>query len=497
MQPYDPNHPLAPPPPPSSSFPPPPGYANSLGDGRLPADLGLSGLGLVMQLAGTVFSGIAGVMGVMMVIMMVQLSSLRGGGPNGGEVMFMLAAVAASFARSAMHRAAGTRLIFDGPGTPLSGIRKYLVAAAIQTVLICGYLASKGAPSEMTTMLLLVLGAWPLTLFIIFSLPKYKQADQGLPLSEDKGFEGAGILMLLLGLTGLGFGLVMLYSFLQMPGQLLSTLPGMIMLLITIMLVIRSGLHVRAGWNGVNEANMDRCVEDAAKYANFAVITAFVTAGGFLLILMSAGGGMAGAGMQVFLMISMFLVLLLAWPLIIRKFFAERQFADMMVHSDGMPRFQRAPDLGHTTLGWFLVALGVYQLAVSLSMAAILPDTRGFTGRGDPTDPFSMMFSMMQSGGMHSPWWTVGAAGLQLWAGLELIRMTDNHRIVASIYGVVATAVAVYVNLPSLDTIKKQGMASILGGGGIPGMGFATIAISLIIPIGTLILVNRTAARGR
>src|SRR5690349_24700326 len=102
MQPYDPNHPLAPPPPPSSSFPPPPGYANSLGDGRLPADLGLSGLGLVMQLAGTVFSGIAGVMGVMMVIMMVQLSSLRGGGPNGGEVMFMLAAVAASFARSAM-----------------------------------------------------------------------------------------------------------------------------------------------------------------------------------------------------------------------------------------------------------------------------------------------------------------------------------------------------------------------------------------------------------
>jgi hypothetical protein len=271
----------------------------------------------------------------------------------------------------------------------------------------------------------------------------------------------------------------------------MSSLPGILVVLITIMLVVRSGLHVRAGWNGVNEVHMDRAVEDAAKYANFAVITAFCAAGAMLLIIMSAGAG--AMDVTVILMLTLLLVLLLAWPLLIRKFFAERQFADLL-HGDGVTTsFRRSPDLGHTTLGWFLLAFGVFQLSMALPSAAILPDemARGM-GRGGMDNPMSLMFAMMQNQSTHSMWWPVGAAALQIWAGLELIRMTDNHRLVASIYGVIATAVAVYINLPSLDAIKRQGLSGLFGGGGgLPGMGIATIAIALIIPIGTLILVNR------
>jgi len=468
-----------------------------LGNGRQPADLGLSGLGLVMQLGGTVFAGISGVMGLMLIIIMVRVSSAGfGGGPSGGDTMWLLLMSGSAMARSTMHRAAGTRLLYDGPGTPLSGIRRYLVMASIQTGIWLAFFGSKHMPSELMISLLVIFGAWPLTLLIIFSMKEFKQADQGLPLSEDKGFEGAGILMLLLGLTGLGFGLVMLYSFLQIPGPFMSSLPGILMMLITIMLVVRSGLHVRAGWNGVNEVHMDRAVEDAAKYANFAVITAFCSAGAFLLIIMSAGAG--AMDVTVILMLTLMLVLLLAWPLLIRKFFAERQFADML-HGDGTTSFRRSPDLGHTTLGWFLLAFGVYQLSMSLPAAAILPDEMAHgMGRGGMDNPMSMLFMMMQNASTHSMWWPVGAAALQIWAGIELIRMTDNHRMVASIYGVIATAVAVYVNLPSLDALKNQGLGSLLGGGGgMPGMGFASIAIALIIPIGTLILVNRKPPAGR
>jgi len=258
---------------------------------------------------------------------------------------------------------------------------------------------------------------------------------------------------------------------------------------------VRSGLHVRAGWNGVNDVHMDRAVEDAAKYANFAVITAFCAAGAFLLIIMSVGAG--AMDVTVILMLVLLLVLLLAWPLLIRKFFAERQFADLL-HGDGVTTsFQRSPDMGHTTLGWFLLAFGVYQLSISLPAAAILPDelARGM-GRGGMDNPLSMMFMMMQNASKHSAWWPVGAAALQMWAAVELIRMTDNHRLVASIYGVIATAVAVYINLPSLDALKSQGLGGLLGGPAGP-MGLAGIAIALIIPIGTLILVNRKPPAGR
>jgi hypothetical protein len=212
-----------------------------------------------------------------------------------------------------------------------------------------------------------------------------------------------------------------------------------------------------------------------------------------MLLMVMSGGVM---DVTIILSVTLILILLLAWPLAIRKFFSERQFADILAGGEA-PSHRRSPDLGHTTLGWLLFAFGIYTLSMTLPRAAILPDEMaGAMGRGGDMNPMAMMFSMMATSTLRSPWWLVGGAALQLWAGLELIRMTDTHRMVASIYGVVATAVAIYVNLPMFDAIKKEGLGGFFGGGGGPAggvMAIAGVAIGLIIPIGTLILVNRKA----
>jgi hypothetical protein len=494
-EPYDPN-PLAPPPGspynPYGGAPTAPPPRPPLGNGRQPADLGMSGLGLVMQLAGTVFAGLMGVMGVMLLITMMRFSG-RGGG-QGADILMLLLMATTGVMRSIAHRNAGARLLYHNEmqqGTALSGIRRYLVMSVIQIVVWCGYFAYKGVPGEFTTSLLIIFGGWPLTLAILFSMPQFKQLDQGIPVPEDKGFEGASILMSLLGLIGLFFGLAMLYSVLQAPSEVLSHLMY-IPPLVFILLVIRSSLHTMAGWRGVTETHVDRAVEGATRYANFGVITAFVAGGGMLLMFMMAGV----MQIELIMMVTLVVLLLLGWPLTIRRFFVERQFADMLGGGPGGTH-RRAPDMGHTTLGWLLLGFGVYTLSVTLPSAAILPDAmrEGMGGRGG--DPFSMLF---QLGGAttRSPWWIVGGAALQIWAGLELIRMTDTHKLVASIYGVVATAVAIYVNLPMFESIKEQGLGAFFGGGGgLGGQGpilLSSVAITLVMPIGTLILVNRRAS---
>jgi len=493
----EPPPPTTPPEPVAPPVAPPAASVVPLVGARLPADHGLSGLGLIMQLGGTLFTAASAVLGLIMVISMVQLNAHMGSygrGPDNSITLWVLAIATTGILRSMAHRAAGTRLLYEGNGTPFSGIRRYLVMSLIQTVVWTAFFATKvHAPGTLLALLVVMLAAWPAALALVISLPRFKALDQALPMAEDKGFEGAAILMLIFGLTGLGFSLVLLYTTLQLPSQLLAQLPGIILLLVLVMLVIRSSLHVVAGWRGVSETHMDRAVEAAGRYGDFGMITAFVAGGGMLLLMMAGGAEVTGI-----LAICLVAWLLLAWPLIIRKFFSERQFADLLAGGEA-PLHRRAPDLGHATLGWLLLALGVMAMASALPQALLFhggPHGLSQHGGSGLSDPMSMMIAMMQSASMRSMWWPVGAAALQLWAAIELIRMSDHHRLVGTLYGVVATGVAIYINLPMLEAMKQMGiggMFTMRGGGGNPLM-FATVAIAVIVPVTTLVLVNRKTA---
>jgi hypothetical protein len=438
-------------------------------DAGVPADQGLSSLGLLMQLAGNLFAAYGGLIAFLM------LFAMRGS----GETLWMLILVGACITRSIFHRNAGTTLLYgqmalttEGANQRLSGIRKYITVALLQTLLVGAMLGGKfHVPGKIVLGLVLGLAVWPVTLAILMALPRFRRFKDDLPLTEDKGFEGASILMSVLGLCGLlGTGAVLLIL-LDLPGNALTKGPGVLIALALAMLCVRSFLHVQAGLSGLRETNVDRSVELANRYANFGVISSFCGGGAMLLFVMTTPIGAIGI-----VVVCGVCWLLLSWPLIIRRFFSDRQFADLLA-GDNAPTHRRSPDAGLTGLGWLLLAHAAFAASF------LIPQVVLAEGGGRE---FQALMALGGGGGMRSMWFSVGIVVLQGWAGFELIRMSPQSRIVATVFGVVGAAVTVYISWPMLKMFKhlrgidKDGMMMLM-----------PLALGLIIPIATILLVNR------
>ena len=93
-------------------------------------------------------------------------------------------------------------------------------------------------------------------------------------------------------------------------------------------------------------------------------------------------------------------------------------------------------------------------------------------------------------GGMRSMWFSVGVVVLQAWAGFELVRMSPQSRIIATVFGIVSSAVTLYIYWPVFQSLKHMR----LGGGLQNVLMFAPIALGLVVPVATVILVNRKIA---
>lgn len=445
-------------------------------DAGVPADHGLSSLGLLMQLAGNVMAAYAGIVAFVMMLAMRAR----------GEMLWVFVVMGMCIARSLMHRAAGTQLLYgngairdDGKVERFAGVRTYIIFAASQSLALGALLAGKfEVPPTLALGVTVGLALWPAALFVLFRLPRFARYRQELPVPEDKGFEGASILMTVLGLCGLVAVATLMMLMLDAPGRVLASTDGFLIFGVLVLLVIRSCLHVQAGLSGLRETNIDRSVELASRYANFGMITAFC-AGAALLVffMMLPGARMNAAGFAMCVGITW---LLMAWPLTVRRFFAERQFADLMAGDDA-PIHRRAPDAGITGLGWLLFAYAMFSAVfVIIGLAA-----RGSDGL------LGAMMTLGGSFGMRSMWFSVGLVILQGWAGYELIRMSAQARIVATVYGVVGVIVTIYMNMPLVDMFRGA-RGAFRNAEQLVALG--PIAIALIIPIATLILVNRNIA---
>lgn len=446
----------------------------SLVDPGVPADQGLSALGLLMQLGGSLFAAIATLATFMMLIT---------SGGRGGDKALVLLVLGASITRSIFHRAAGTELLYgtrslDQTQAPLAGVKRYILVALAQSALVFLVLAAKfGAPMKLSLGIGLGFIAWPLTLAVLLQLPRFKRFQTELPVSEDKGFEAASILMVVLGTCGvLGAG-AFLIVMLDAGGRMMQG-PGVLILLATILLVIRSCLHVQAGLSGLRETSVDRSVELANRYANFGVISAFCAGGSLLLLMMAMmRGRFDPTGLIVVVGLCW---MLMAWPLIIRRFFSDRQFADLMA-GDQANLHRRAPDAGLTGLGWLLFAHAIMSAALLVPQLLVPPESMT-RGMGE-------MMAMFGGGAMRSLWWSAGLIALQAWAGFELVRMSSTHRIVGTVYAIVAIIISVYLTWPVLQAMKHIGR---MGPSAVTM--FIPLAIQLVIPIATLVLVNRNVA---
>lgn len=447
--------------------------AVSLVDPGVPADQGLSSLGLLMQLGGSLFAAVA-TLGTFVTML------TRGG--RGEDKLWIMLILGMCVTRSMFHRMAGTELLYgkrtlEGTASPLGGVKRYIVIGLAQTAILFLIMVGKfHVPFAIAIGPALGLAVWPVVLAVLIALPRFRRFQTELPVAEDKGFEAASVLMTVLGTTGvLGTGLFLIVM-LDAGGRMLSQGPGILIMLATILLVIRSGLHVQAGLSGLRETSVDRAVELANRYANFGVISSFCAAGALMLLLMS--GAMNIAALAI---VAGLCWMLMAWPMIIRRFYSERQFADLM-QGDQANLHRRAPDAGLSGLGWLLFAHAIMSAAMLIPQLVV---TNGAMSR-------KMLEAMSMFGGgagVRSLWWSAGLVVLQAWAGFELIRMSSTHRIIGTVFSIVAIVVSVYLTWPVLQQLKFIGR---MGPEGV--MMFIPMAIQLVIPVSTLILVNRNIA---
>ena len=328
--------------------------------------------------------------------------------------------------------------------------------------------------------LLMALLGWPAALLITLRSPQLRRlAAEGLPVAEDMGFEGAAVLMCLLGAVGALFAGLCLYSMFGLPGAVLSSPHALLFIGVFGMLLVRSILHLNAGVRGTRGIDSDGASEAASRYYGFGIASSVIAGGALLVELV-----MNTLDPRTLIVVSGLVYILLIWPLILRRFYGERNFSALLAGVDG-PNYRRAPDAGLTALGWLLLALGLLQLATSLP-AAMIGNSAG--------QLLQLLLGAMQPGlggraaaGLHSPWWQVLVAAGQLWAGLELICMTDRHRLAGTVYGAVATVVGVYLAWPALHSFSHGGAALSPTG----ALAVVPLAMTLVAPIGTLILVNR------
>jgi hypothetical protein len=443
----------------------------------VPADQGLSSLGLLMQLAGNLFAAFAGLFAFSMLLNPGVRGDMR------GDTLWVILLFGASITRSIFHRNAGTQLLYGASsltteGTSnqrLLGVRRYILVAALQSLFVGAMLGGKfQTPGKVVLAIVLGLLVWPATLAVLMALPRFRRFKDDLPITEDKGFEGASILMTVLGLCGLiGTGWV-LFLLLDIPGNFLTQGFGVLIALSLAMLCVRSFLHVQAGLSGLRETSVDRSVELANRYSNFGVISAFCTGGAMLMFLMRLQMNVIGLAF-----ICGLCWMLMAWPLVIRRFYSDRQFADLLAGPEA-PMHRRAPDAGLTGLGWLLLAHAAFSASFLVPQVIL---------SGDGARGFQEAMMMLGGAGFRSMWFSVGIVVLQGWAGFELVRMSPQSRVIAMVFGVVCAVVTVYINLPLLDMFKHAR--------GLPGkevLMFGPLALSLIIPIATIVLVNRKIA---
>lgn len=461
----------------------------------LPADRGLASLGLLMQLGGG-----ASAAGAILLALVAILALREQGGEPPGTVSWILAAAGLCVARSLAHRAAGTQLLYGGrwradgsPASPLGGVRLYIGIALGQTaVLALLARAALGLSAAEVLACCAGLALWPLVLTVLLESGALEPFEVQIPYGEDKGFEAASILMAVLGTAGLLAAGAILLAALDTGYAELVHGPGSIVIGALGLLLFRAWLHVRAGLAGLRETSIDRSVDLANRYAEFGVVSSLWSCG--VLLLAAIANGLDVWGMALVAGLGWLMML---WPLGIRRFFSDRQLADLLAGARGAQHHHRAPDAGLTGLGWLLV--GHAALTASFLVPQLLAGPE--LARPELARDARWLASLAAGIGDGSPWWSAAVIALEAWAGAALLRMSAHHRLIAVVYGAVAAIVTAAELWPLLARAEQELSTSVLDSRGAHVVLLvAQAALRLAIPVAAVLLATRViapAARAR
>jgi hypothetical protein len=447
---------------------------------NMPADNGLTALGMIMQLGGHMFLALMAFFTFTMLVV---------SGASGEGTGIMLLVGVSGIIRSGLHRSAGAALVnapTDASGRdPIRLTTAYVWVGLAQSVLVVLVLKEKaGLDGASLAQMALALMAWPATLLVVTQTARFRRFRHGIAMPEDRGFEGAGVLMLLFGIIGAIFSVIMVVAILG-AGPILDHWQGWVILLTMVLLGIRSIVHARAGAQAVSGGGAGRFSERAVSYVNWGIGSAAVAGGGLFLLM--ASGGAEGSFLA---FIGVMVYMLLAWPLVVKTLVINRDvslFGDEAGEAGG-----RAPDLGMTAFGWLMLALAVLGLAATVPLLVSDAPTGGYGGGGLE----SLMGSGILGGDLaarlgRSNWFSMVIAGVQLWAAIELITMSRRWKLATIAYGVIAALISLYVSLPLFEALGEV-FDNVLRGGYVQVIVLGQVAMSLVFPIGAILLVNRS-----
>lgn len=422
-------------------------------ESNVPADQGLSTLGLIMQLFGTLSGVLALVLGALFLSI-------------GDENKWLIVAgFAVSAVRSYFHARAGAEL-----KSGFGGIQRYIVAALVQTVVMFAIdVIGFGAPLRIALAATAGLLVWPAALSVMIRMPRFSRFATAVPLAEDKGFEGLAILMSIMGGVGaIQWGGLLLVVLLSL-GDIIEfgDIYAYLFVIGVIALFIRSYIHVSAGLAGVRETNFARSVRLGNRYAIVGFTVALIVTGILVFIAI-----FEMPDVVLFAFIAGGCWMLLAWPLIVRRFVGDRQLASL--EDDGA--HHRAPDAGLTGLGWLLLTNGL------MTLSFLLPEIIAGPAGASIAHYFAKL-TIVEPSALA---WNIGICAVELWAGIELIRMSSRYQIAAIAYALVAGAWAVLHTSPqmlSFDAMRHLAPEDVLA--------YVPLLTNLVLPTATILLVRR------
>ena len=452
--------------PPSSPSRPKPTVV-ALGSPDQPADQGLASLGLIMAVTGSVLGPLVGAFALIQVQVSAQMDTARtstGIGEPDGLAYWWFVLGLASVIRALVHRQAGIRLWRDAPGDPpaLAGIGRYLGVATAHTMVWLGFLRVKlVAPTSILVGFALVLMAWPLAIWAVTRLPRFRRLGDRPPVGEDGGFEGLAVLMAIFGLGGVLISLLLVQLGWQARrgGELwLSN----VLLLAGLGLTVRAALQAWIGVRAIRDGAVER-TDDFLRYGSVGLVIGAGAGGLFMISLF-----VLSIDLFVLAAATGVLLALLAWPALVRRFVDWRRLGDIV---DGTTR-HRSRDGGVTAVGWLL--LGSAALGLAQGLARALTAMPG----GE--------LAVMTGGNLAAAtaWYALPLAALQLWAALEVLAVSDRRRWVASLWAVLALAVIAVDVVPDAGALLRASRDQSF-------FGWCAVLLAVLPAVATLVLVNR------
>lgn len=437
---------------------PPPALVRPVDNPRLPADAGLTILGLLMEAAG-------GVLGL--VALTLIFTALL---PNGFGWLIAIVGLLSALRSAAQYRA-GRMLVEQGPAGA-GGVETYLLAAGVHTAICAVLLTVKLAPPGILVAFGAALSmAWPLLVVFISrrggaraAIRAAKDADVRL-VAEDRGLTALGILMMLGGVMALAVWTASALGAL-MGGLMKAGFMGLIGLALTALFGVRAFFGFQAGRIAARTRDPHRFHAAFERYGSFA----FASVGllGLLLLVVSLFAGAGGI-----LGFAMMLPALLAWQVWPRavRHYAERNLPEGTFSDERLPAVRRPRDAGLTGLGAVLLAIGLPGVITPLAALIV--------GQTELPDQFQ--------GALADPVGLV-TGPLALAAGWCLFNMTERFRAVAVLYGVVATGIGVWGGVTTI--IELTDMAG-FGGPQLALLAGVQVALALALPVTVLWLALR------